>query len=161
MDEDIIVTLKRSNDLLMTFGNDYSDVFLPAIDEINRLRNTAKEFNLMRRGLECIANSEDASVPNHVRKFAHVILGKGLVVDIVERLREYNEPPFDYIAHEAAAKIEDLRFAWDTTSAECNKLIIEIERLRDALADIANIVNPYEDGDTMQEIARAALKEKE
>ncbi len=38
MDEDIIVTLKRSNDLLMTFGNDYSDVFLPAIDEIERLR---------------------------------------------------------------------------------------------------------------------------
>ena len=39
MDEDIIVTLKRSNDLLMTFGNDYSDVFLPAIDEIERLRD--------------------------------------------------------------------------------------------------------------------------
>jgi hypothetical protein len=38
MDDDIIVTLKRSNDLLMTFGNDYSDVFLPAIDEIERLR---------------------------------------------------------------------------------------------------------------------------
>ena len=38
MAEDIIVTLKRSNDLLMTFGNDYSDVFLPAIDEIKRLR---------------------------------------------------------------------------------------------------------------------------
>ena len=38
MVEDIIVTLKRSNDLLMTFGNDYSDVFLPAIDEIERLR---------------------------------------------------------------------------------------------------------------------------
>ena len=34
----------------------------------------------------------------------------------------------------------------------------EIERLREALNDIANIVNPYEDGDTMQEIARAALK---
>lgn len=38
MAEDIIVTLKRSNDLLMTFGNDYSDVFLPAIDEIVKLR---------------------------------------------------------------------------------------------------------------------------
>ena len=38
MDDDIIVTLKRSNDLLMTFGNDYSDVFLPAIDEIELLR---------------------------------------------------------------------------------------------------------------------------
>jgi len=38
MEEDIIITLKRSNDLLMTFGNDYSDVFLPAIDEIEQLR---------------------------------------------------------------------------------------------------------------------------
>ena len=38
MDEDIVVTLKRSNDLLMTFGNDFSDVFLPAIDEIERSR---------------------------------------------------------------------------------------------------------------------------
>jgi hypothetical protein len=28
---------------------------------------------------------------------------------IVERLREHNEPPFDYIAHEAAAEIERLR----------------------------------------------------
>jgi hypothetical protein len=37
----------------------------------------------------------------------------------------------------------------------------QIERSREALADIANIVNPYEDGDTMQEIAREALKEKE
>jgi hypothetical protein len=30
-------------------------------------------------------------------------------MDIIERLREYNEPPFDYIAHEAAAEIEKLR----------------------------------------------------
>ena len=42
MDDDIIVTLKRSNDLLMTFGNDYSDVFLPAIDEIVRLREALR-----------------------------------------------------------------------------------------------------------------------
>jgi hypothetical protein len=42
MDEDIIVTLKRSNDLLMTFGNDYSDVFLPAIDEIELSRTKQK-----------------------------------------------------------------------------------------------------------------------
>jgi len=42
-----------------------------------------------------------------------------------------------------------------------NKLKAENERLREALADIANIINPYEDGDTMQEIAREALKEKE
>jgi len=38
MDEDIVVTLKRSNDLLMTFGNDYSDVFLPAINKIEQLQ---------------------------------------------------------------------------------------------------------------------------
>jgi hypothetical protein len=44
MDEDIIVTLKRSNDLLMTFGNDYSDVFLPAIDEIERLREENRMY---------------------------------------------------------------------------------------------------------------------
>jgi cell division protein FtsB len=37
----------------------------------------------------------------------------------------------------------------------------ENERLREALADIANIINPYEDGGTMQEIARAALEGKE
>jgi hypothetical protein len=42
MDEDIIVTLKRSNDLLTTFGNDHSDVFLPAIDEIDLLRTKQK-----------------------------------------------------------------------------------------------------------------------
>lgn len=41
------------------------------------------------------------------------------------------------------------------------KMQKENARLREALADIANIVNPYEDGDTMQEIARDALKEKE
>lgn len=35
----------------------------------------------------------------------------------------------------------------------------EIRRLREALADIANIVNPYEEGDTMQEIARSALQQ--
>ena len=31
------------------------------------------------------------------------------MTDIVERLREHNEPPFDYIAHEAADIIEKLR----------------------------------------------------
>ena len=44
MEHDIIVTLKRSNDLLMTFGNDYSDVFLPAIDEIERLREENRMY---------------------------------------------------------------------------------------------------------------------
>jgi len=31
------------------------------------------------------------------------------MTDIVNRLREHNEPPFDYIAHEAADIIEKLR----------------------------------------------------
>jgi len=30
-------------------------------------------------------------------------------MDIVERLREHNEPPFDYIAHKAADEIEQAR----------------------------------------------------
>ena len=47
MEDDIIVMLKRSNDLLMTFGNDYSDVFLPAIDEIERLREKCKNMVLL------------------------------------------------------------------------------------------------------------------
>ena len=38
----------------------------------------------------------------------------------------------------------------------------EIERLREALTEIANISNIHNDyGDIMQEIAREALKEKE
>ena len=57
MDEDIIVTLKRSNDLLMTFGNDYSDVFLPAIDKIERLRKALREI------YEVYANSEGIPQP--------------------------------------------------------------------------------------------------
>jgi len=54
MDEDIVVTLKRSNDLLMTFGNDYSDVFLPAIDEIERLREALREIYEVYAGSEGI-----------------------------------------------------------------------------------------------------------
>jgi len=59
MDEDIIVTLKRSNDLLMTFGNDYSDVFLPAIDEIARLR---EENNDLKSALMNVLFSEVSHV---------------------------------------------------------------------------------------------------
>ena len=45
MDEDIIVTLKRSNKALwITYGCDYSDVFLPAIDEIERLREENRMY---------------------------------------------------------------------------------------------------------------------
>ena len=47
MDEDIIVTLKKTNDLLMTFDCDYSAVFLPAIDEIERLREKCKNMVLL------------------------------------------------------------------------------------------------------------------
>ena len=57
MEDDIIVTLKRSNDLLMTFGNDYSDVFLPAIDKIERLRKALREI------YEVYANSEGIPQP--------------------------------------------------------------------------------------------------
>jgi hypothetical protein len=59
MDEDIIVTLRRSNDLLMTFGNDYSDVFLPAIDEIERLR---EENNDLKSALMNVLFSEVSHV---------------------------------------------------------------------------------------------------
>ena len=66
MDEDIIVTLKRSNDLLMTFGNDYSDVFLPAIDEIERLRNAIKvQANAVR-----VLHEAEMSELNRLRKNA-------------------------------------------------------------------------------------------
>jgi len=82
------------------------------------------------------------------------------MTDIVERLREYNEPPFDYIAHEAAAKIEHLRFAWDTTSAECNKLIIEIEQLREALFDMSGYISRA-DMHYLKPETLIALKEKE
>jgi len=54
MAEDITVTLKRSNDLLMTFGNDYSEVFLPAIDEIERLREALREIYEVYAGSEGI-----------------------------------------------------------------------------------------------------------
>ena len=81
-------------------------------------------------------------------------------MDIVERLRDkwikeltscVSEKGLLFLDWYDAENLQDLIKAKDE----------EIERLREALADIANIVNPYEDGDTMQEIARAALKEKE
>jgi hypothetical protein len=63
------------------------------------------------------------------------------MTDIVERLRA--EDPQTGLRHSIASEAAD-----------------EIERLREALADISNIINPYEDGDTMQEIARVALEGK-
>lgn len=68
-------------------------------------------------------------------------------MDIVERLREHNEPPFDYIAHEAADEIEQLRLAnsdlqmhydyarsgYDYARTECDKLQAEVLKLREEL----------------------------
>ncbi len=45
---------------------------------------------------------------------------------IVERLREHNEPPFDYIAHEAADEIERLRNAI-TVQANAVRVLLEAE----------------------------------
>jgi hypothetical protein len=63
MGEDIIVTLKRSNDLLMTFGNDYSDVFLPAIDKIERLREQCDRMASL-----AIDNAKDTERAMRLRK---------------------------------------------------------------------------------------------
>lgn len=97
MDEDIIVTLKRSNDLLMTFGNDYSDVFLPAIDEIERLRNAIKvQSNAVR-----VLHEAETSELNHLRKNAQEAYtakatldsereANKILTDEIERLRVWN-----------------------------------------------------------------------
>jgi hypothetical protein len=42
--------------------------------EVQRLRGSL-QFDIMRRGLGCIADSDDVSVPNYVRQFARVLLG--------------------------------------------------------------------------------------
>ena len=86
---------------------------------------------------------------------------------IVERLREHNEPPFDYIAHEAADMIEQLRGQVDferecreDTYADLEKQDAEIKRLREALQSISNNTCC----DNCKEaalVARAALREKE
>jgi hypothetical protein len=68
-------------------------------------------------------------------------------MDIVERLRDCALQKFTQNGEEF-----HLRF--------CNDAANEIERLREALSDIASMVNPYEDADTMQEIARVALKQE-
>ena len=66
-------------------------------------------------------------------------------MDIVERLREHNEPPFDYIAHEAAE---------------------EIERLRDALSEAIEFADQdyhalTPTGETMISRWRSALQQKD
>jgi len=66
-------------------------------------------------------------------------------MDIVERLRRKEHDPY-------CGQCIDGRLS--------EKAADEIERLREALSDIASIINPYEDADTMQEIARVALKQE-
>ena len=59
---------------------------------------------------------------------------------IVDRLREYNEPPFDYIAHEAAAKIEYLNRELD----EACKEIFRIRRYRSEILEEAALEAAHE-----------------
>ena len=66
-------------------------------------------------------------------------------MDIVERLQRKEHDPY-------CGQCIDGRLS--------EKAADEIERLREALSDIASIINPYEDADTMQEIARVALKQE-
>ena len=58
-------------------------------------------------------------------------------MDIVERLREHNEPPFDYIAHEAAAEIEQLRKDKKLGFELMDTFIKEINRLKHMIAQYA------------------------
>lgn len=89
-------------------------------------------------------------------------------MDIVQKLTNwtaYATGGQKIIIAEARDEIERLNNLVTAISGQAYKNLNakddEIERLREALSDIANIVNPYEDGDTMQEIARAALKGEE
>ena len=66
------------------------------------------------------------------------------MTDIVERLREHNEPPFDYIAHEAATEIEKLSKDKKLGLEMIDVLIKEINRLKQVLHQIASIErDPY------------------
>ena len=49
---------------------------------------------------------------------------------IVERLREHNEPPFDYIAHEAAYMIEQLRKVLLTVLEACEDVNSPDQKVR-------------------------------
>lgn len=59
------------------------------------------------------------------------------MTDIVERLREHNEPPFDYIAHEAADEIEQLRKDKKLGFELMDTFIKEINRLKHMIAQYA------------------------
>jgi len=58
-------------------------------------------------------------------------------MDIVERLREHNEPPFDYIAHEAADEIEQVRKDKQLGLELMDVFIKEINRLKHMIAQYA------------------------
>ena len=64
------------------------------------------------------------------------------MTDIVERLREHNEPPFDYIAHEAASEIEQLRKDKQLGLELMDVFIKEINRLKHMIAQY----KLYDDG---------------
>jgi hypothetical protein len=59
------------------------------------------------------------------------------MTDIVERLREHNEPPFDYIAHEAADEIEQVRKDKQLGFELMDTFIKEINRLKHMIAQYA------------------------
>lgn len=61
------------------------------------------------------------------------------MIDIVERLREHNEPPFDYIAHEAATEIQQLRRDRKLDFELMDTFVKEINRLKRVLRLIASI----------------------
>ena len=98
MDEDIVVTLKRSNDLLMTFGNDYSDVFLPAIDEIELFRTKQKiaveQISKLQAQLKVLQDDEmqNAKTIHNLSKMA-ARFRKGLdrIYDLHNSGDEYSE----------------------------------------------------------------------
>jgi hypothetical protein len=58
------------------------------------------------------------------------------MTDIVERLREHNEPPFDYIAHEAATEVERLR-------EDMLEIMYLLTRGHERAQDIMDIVKPW------------------
>ena len=86
------------------------------------------------------------------------------MTDIVERLREHNEPPFDYIAHEAASEIEQLREDKKRGFELMDTFVREINRLRRELRRIASIErDPYFGAvpiSDAQKIAQDALEEE-
>ena len=86
------------------------------------------------------------------------------MTDIVERLREHNEPPFDYIAHEAATEIEQLRKDRKLDFELMDTFVKEINRLKQVLHQIASIErDPYFGAlpiSDAQKIAQDALEDE-